>query len=56
MAAIAQWEWVILELLFLGVLVYELISVRRSIRRAKQEEATKDPNAPPPRRWGAGLS
>ncbi len=34
-----RWEWIILELLFLGLLIAELISVRRSIRRAKQDEA-----------------
>lgn len=34
-----RWEWIILELGFLGLLVWELLSVRRSIRRAKQEEA-----------------
>lgn len=33
-----RWEWIILELLFLGLLIAELISVRRSIRRAKQDE------------------
>jgi len=29
-----RWEWIILELLFLGLLIAELIS----IRRAKQDE------------------
>ncbi len=36
-----RWEWIILELLFLGLLIAELISVRRSIRRAKDEERNK---------------
>lgn len=32
---VGQWEWAILLLLFLGLLIAELVSVRRSIRRAK---------------------
>lgn len=35
MTQAGQWEWIILLLLFLGLLVWELVSVRRSIRRAK---------------------
>ncbi len=34
---LGRWEWIILELLFLALLIAELISVRRSIRRAKDE-------------------
>ncbi len=34
---IGRWEWIILEVLFLGLLIAELISVRRSIRRARDE-------------------
>ncbi len=44
---VAQWEWAILLLLVLGLLIAELLSVRRSIRRAK----ARTPNAgvsPPP--------
>lgn len=33
-----RWEWIILELLFLGFLIYELVSVRRSIRRDKDRQ------------------
>jgi len=40
---LGRWEWIILELLFLCVLIAELISVRRSIRRAKQDEAPNKP-------------
>ena len=36
-----RWEWIILEVLFLGMLVWELLSVRRSIKRARAEEAAK---------------
>lgn len=31
---VAQWEWMILLLLFLGLLVVELVRTRRAIRRA----------------------
>jgi len=34
---LGRWEWIILELLFLGVLIAELVSVRRSIHRAKHQ-------------------
>jgi hypothetical protein len=33
----AKWEWIIVELLVLGFLVAELVSVRRSIRRDKAQ-------------------
>ena len=36
---IVQWEWAILMLLFLGLLCWELLSTRRAIRRAKEEES-----------------
>ena len=32
-----QWEWIILLLVGLGLLVAELVSVRRSIRRAREQ-------------------
>jgi hypothetical protein len=35
-----RWEWIILELGFLGLLVWELFSVRRSIKRARAEKET----------------
>ena len=37
-AAAAQWEWAILLLLILGLAVAELVSVRRSIRRAERDK------------------
>ncbi len=37
-----QWEWIIILVLGLGLLVAELISVRRSIRRAREEEGRQD--------------
>lgn len=32
---VAQWEWAILLLVVLALLIAELVSVRRSIRRAR---------------------
>ena len=44
-----RWEWIILEVLFLGLLIVELISVRRSIRHAKDAESASPPSTPFPR-------
>lgn len=42
-----RWEWIILELGFLGLLLWELVSIRRAIRRAKAEEkASKADRSP----------
>ena len=41
-----QWEWIIILLIGLGLLVAELISVRRSIRRAKESESSPAPRDP----------
>ena len=30
-----RWEWIILELGFLGLLIFELVSVRRAVRKDK---------------------
>ena len=48
-----QFEWVILVPI-LCLLVWELVSVRRAIRRAG-DKAVEDAPAEPARRWGAGL-
>ncbi len=37
-----HWEWIIILVLVLGLGVGELISVRRSIRRARDEERRGD--------------
>lgn len=34
----ARWEWMILLLGFLGLLVWELTRVRRAIRKAREAE------------------
>ena len=36
---VAQWEWAILLLVVLGFLIAELVSVRRLIRRNKDDDA-----------------
>ncbi len=36
-----QWEWIIILIVGLGLLVAELISVRRSIHRARKDEGPK---------------
>jgi len=38
---VGQWEWIILLLLGLGLLIAELISVRRAIRRDRKDEAPR---------------
>ena len=44
LAAIAEYEWVILMLLFLGMLVWELRRTRRDIRRAREKDAAPSPS------------
>ena len=36
-----RYEWIILEVGFLGLLIWELVRVRREIRRAKAAEEVK---------------
>ncbi len=36
-----RWEWIIVELLALGALIYELMSIRRSIAKDRLAEAEK---------------
>ena len=38
-----QWEWIIILLIGMGLLVAELLSVRRAIRKSKAEDAAKAP-------------
>ncbi len=45
---VAQWEWMILLLLVLALLVVELLRTRRAIRRAGDKPRASLP-APPPR-------
>ncbi len=34
---LGRWEWIIVELLVVALLIYELISVRRAIRKDKDK-------------------
>ena len=34
-----RWEWIIIEVFVLGLLVWELVRTRRAIRRDKQASA-----------------
>jgi len=39
---LGRWEWIIVELLVLGFLVAELVSVRRSISRDRKREGSRE--------------
>ena len=41
-----RWEWIILEVGFLGLLIYELVSVRRAVRKDKAARRDVRSNAP----------
>lgn len=40
-----RWEWIILEVGFLGLLVWELVRTRRAIGKARTEK--REPPKPP---------
>ena len=44
-----RFEWVILFAVFVGLLVWELVRVRRDIRRARAQDAADSPSPPSPR-------
>ena len=37
---LGRWEWIILEVGFLGLLIWELVRTRRAIRKAKRDKTT----------------
>ena len=39
---LGQWEWIIMLLGFLGLLVWELVRIRREIGRTKRDAGTGD--------------
>ncbi|MFO1415231.1 MAG: hypothetical protein U1F10_15270 [Burkholderiales bacterium] len=39
MASLAQWEWLLILALVLGLAVFELVSLRRSQRRDRERAA-----------------
>ncbi len=41
-----QWEWIIILVIGMGLLVAELISVRRSIYRAREQDARQERKPP----------
>ncbi len=41
LGTVARYEWMILFVILLGLLLWELRSVRRDIRRAREAEARK---------------
>jgi hypothetical protein len=38
---LVRWEWLILELVVLALALWQLVSVRREIRRSRAEEARR---------------
>jgi hypothetical protein len=38
---LGRWEWIIIEVVVLGFLIVELVSVRRSITRDKAQRANE---------------
>ncbi len=42
----AQYEWIIIEVLVVALLVWELVRTRRAIRRARAEQALTSAAAP----------
>ncbi len=42
---LAHWEWLIIELLVLGMLLFELVKIRRAVRRDRAAKADKLPPA-----------
>jgi hypothetical protein len=46
-ALLARYEWALIEVLVIGIALYELISINRSIGRDKKAEAVKAEPKPP---------
>jgi hypothetical protein len=42
MSAVAQWEWLVILVLVLAIAIWELVSVRRSQRRGRDERERRD--------------
>ena len=40
-SALFRWEWLLIELAVLGLAVFELCAVRRSLRRDRERERTE---------------
>jgi hypothetical protein len=47
-AGLARFEWILIELIVLGLLIWQFVSIRRAVRRDR-EEAAKDKQAAAPK-------
>jgi len=43
---LARFEWILIEVLVLGILVWQLVSVRRAIRRDREAGKAPESTAP----------
>ncbi len=43
-----QWEWALGDFLLLGFLIWQLVSVRRSLREDREKAAREAAETPPP--------
>lgn len=41
-ASLFKWEWIVIELIVLGLAVFELVSLRRDERRAQEAKRAND--------------
>ena len=41
-ASLFRWEWIVIELIVLGLAVFELVSLRRDERRAQEAKRAND--------------
>jgi hypothetical protein len=47
-AGLARFEWILIEAIVMGVLIWQLVSIRRAVRRDR-EAAAKDKQAAAPK-------
>ncbi len=41
----ARFEWILIELIVLGLLIWQVVSIRRAVRRDRQAAAKEKQNA-----------
>ena len=46
-ATLARFEWVIVELIVMGLLIWQFVSIRRAVRRDREEAARQAQTTPP---------
>jgi hypothetical protein len=44
-SVLVQFEWLLIEVLVLGLAVFELVSLRRSQRRDREAAASREPDS-----------